>query len=47
MGRNIHRALDSQLSEVQKDFERDLAGRTVASVYDKVVDAIKDQNPAA
>ena len=47
VGRNLHRALDSQLSEVQKDFERDLAGRTVASVYDKVVDAIKDQNPAA
>ncbi|MGI6045597.1 MAG: Rrf2 family transcriptional regulator [Eggerthellaceae bacterium] len=37
VGRNIHRALDNQLEEIQSNFEADLAHRTVDSVYEKIV----------
>jgi DNA-binding IscR family transcriptional regulator len=43
VGRNIHGALDTQLEAIQDDFEKDLANRTVASVYDSVVQAAKLQ----
>lgn len=46
VGRNIHGALDTQLEAIQDDFEKDLANRTVASVYDSVVKAAKLQEKA-
>lgn len=39
VGRNIRHALDSQLEEIQSDFEADLAMHTVQEVYDSIVAA--------
>lgn len=40
VGRNIHHGLDSQLREIQENFKRDLAGRTVEDVYDAMCEGI-------
>ncbi|MGN0035588.1 MAG: Rrf2 family transcriptional regulator, partial [Coriobacteriales bacterium] len=39
VGGNIHEALDGQLAEIQRDFEADLASRTVQGVYDAILQA--------
>jgi DNA-binding IscR family transcriptional regulator len=39
VGKNIHRALDGQLEEIQSDFEKDLAGRNLEEVYDEIMAA--------
>ncbi|MGI6736923.1 MAG: Rrf2 family transcriptional regulator [Anaerovoracaceae bacterium] len=36
VGRNIHRALDQSLAEIQSDFEKDLASRSMQQVYDQI-----------
>ena len=37
VGKNIHRVLDESLLEVQKKFEEELQGHTLAEVYDRMV----------
>lgn len=39
VGGNIHYALDGQLKQLQNDFEKDLAGHNLESVYDSIVEA--------
>jgi DNA-binding IscR family transcriptional regulator len=36
VGKNIHRALEQSLAEIQSDFERDLASHTVQEVYHNI-----------
>ncbi|MGI6511112.1 MAG: Rrf2 family transcriptional regulator [Catenisphaera adipataccumulans] len=39
VGKNIHRALDGQLAELDQDFRNDLAGRTVQEVLNVIQNA--------
>jgi DNA-binding IscR family transcriptional regulator len=36
VGKNIHKALDQSLAEIQKEFEIELASHNVQEVYDKI-----------
>lgn len=36
VGRNIHAALDGQLDEIRRDFEKDLASRTLDTVFEVI-----------
>jgi hypothetical protein len=42
VGKNIHRALEQSLTDIQSDFEKDLASHTVEEVYRKIVQAQRD-----
>ena len=42
VGRNIHNALGQSLTEIQSDFEKDLASHSVQEVYDNIEAAQHD-----
>ena len=41
VGKNIHKALDRSLQEIQHDFEQDLASHNVGEVYDGIEKELK------
>lgn len=41
VGRNIHKALDRSLAEIQADFERELASHTLQEVLDNIREELK------
>jgi DNA-binding IscR family transcriptional regulator len=36
VGKNIHKALDQSLEEIQKEFEKELASHNIQEVYDRI-----------
>ncbi|MGN1388792.1 MAG: Rrf2 family transcriptional regulator, partial [Bulleidia sp.] len=43
VGKNIHKALDHSLAEIQQDFEQDLASHHVEEVYEGIEKELKKE----